>query len=77
MTRSRRDSVKQHKARGFVAPTHLYTVDELRARLGFGAWAWRSLRRNGLRVHRIGGRAFVMGSDLIEHFKSHGLPSHE
>ncbi len=50
---------------GVVAPTDLYHVDELLARLKWSKHAWRTARRQGLRVLRAGGRAYVLGSDLI------------
>lgn len=55
---------------GIIEPGRLYRADEARARLGLGDWAWRQLRRKGLPVIRTSGRAFVLGSDLIEHFSA-------
>lgn len=58
---------RQQNPPGIVSANNLYTVDELRARLRIGETAWRTLRRNGLPVCRVSGRAFVLGSDLLEH----------
>ena len=52
---------------GVVDPSSLYRIDELRARLGWKAHAWRTATRNGLRVQRAGGRAYVLGADFIEY----------
>ena len=61
------DTSRKPATPGVIDPTNLYRVDELRARLGWKAHAWRTAIRNGLRVLRAGGRAYVLGSDLIEH----------
>jgi len=34
-------------APGVIEPGCLFTVPEVRARLGLGSWAWRTLRRAG------------------------------
>ena len=52
---------------GVIDPTHLYRVDELRARLGWKAHAWRTATRKGLRTLRAGGRCYVLGSDVIDY----------
>jgi hypothetical protein len=49
-----------------IRTDEMYLVDEARRRLRIGQWAWRQWRRDGLVVLRVSGRAFVMGSDLIE-----------
>jgi len=54
---------------GVIEPGCLLTVPEVRARLGLGAWAWRSLRRAGLRTIRVAGRGFVLSDDVIAHFR--------
>lgn len=58
------------KSPGYIAPGHVYVADEVRSRLRIGAWAWRSMRRAGLRVRYVGGRAYVLGDDVIEFFKT-------
>lgn len=52
---------------GVVSPGELYHLDELLARMRWSKHAWRTARRNGLRVLHAGGRAYVLGSDLIEY----------
>lgn len=52
-----------------ISMHELYRVDEARARLGIGVHAWRQMHRQGLVVHYAGGRAYVCGSQIIEHLK--------
>lgn len=54
---------------GFIQPGCLYLVSEAKGRLQMGDWAWRQIRRRGLRVIHMGTRAYVLADDLIEHFK--------
>jgi hypothetical protein len=53
---------------GEVLAAAIYTLDEINARLGLGKKAIRRARQQGLIVKRIGRRAYVRGSDLIEWF---------
>ncbi len=62
-------SWRENPPPGVIEPGALYLAEEARARLKLGDWAWRKMRRNGLRVIRQGRRAFVLGSDLIEYFE--------
>jgi predicted methyltransferase len=57
---------------GVILPDALYTIDNIKARLGLGIHALRMMRRAGLPVKYIGGRAFLKGSDLIQHIESNG-----
>jgi len=45
----------------------LYRIAEAKARLRLGDWAWRRLRREGLRIIRCGRQDYVLGDDLINH----------
>lgn len=56
---------------GLVDANHAYTLDELQARLGLGKAAWRTARREGLPVRRVGKRGFVLGSDVLEWLRGH------
>jgi hypothetical protein len=47
-----------------------YTLPAFAARTGLGRWALTACRRDGLRVIRAGGRAFVLGSDWISYLES-------
>ena len=51
---------------GEVRADALYTLDEIRHRLGLGQAALRMARRAGLPVRTIGRRRFVLGKDLIQ-----------
>ncbi|MGC3967579.1 MAG: hypothetical protein QM775_09480 [Pirellulales bacterium] len=57
---------------GRIAAGELYTAAEAKRRLGLGDWAWRKLRRLGLSVIYVSGRAYVLGDDLIEFFRARG-----
>jgi hypothetical protein len=50
----------------FIEGGQLYLATELKRRLGIGDWAWRRMRRRGLRVLRFGRHAYVLGRDAIE-----------
>ena len=51
---------------GHVAADEMYTVREIKRRLGLGLHAMRSARKKGLRVLRIGRCDYVLGADLIK-----------
>jgi hypothetical protein len=50
---------------GHVTADALYTLDEIQQRLKLGQHAMRQARRAGLKVRRIGRRAFVLGRDVM------------
>ena len=61
---------------GHVAMNELYTLAEIKRRLGLGAHALRTARRHGLRVLHIGRNDFVLGQDLIQYaLKMHTEPA--
>jgi hypothetical protein len=49
---------------GSIAPDAIYRADEAKVRMGWRDAAFRAACRNGLRVHRVGKRAYVAGADL-------------
>ena len=51
---------------GAIAKEALYSLNEVKLRLGIGDAGLRQARRNGLPVHRFGKRGFVSGSELID-----------
>ncbi len=53
-----------------VREDEVVPLAELDARLGLGPSAIRTARRQGLKVHRIGRRKFVIGRDLIAFLES-------
>ena len=50
---------------GTVYADAVYRVDELKARMGWKEAAFRAACRKGLKVHRVGKRAYVSGVDAI------------
>lgn len=57
-------------APGLVTADALYTLAEIQDRLKLGQHAMRQARRAGLRVRRIGRRAYVLGRDLMAFVES-------
>ena len=57
---------------GHISADSLYTLDEIKRRLGLGAHAMRQARRKGLAVRRIGRRGYVLGKDLLAYVESAG-----
>jgi len=53
-----------------IKPGVAYPVEALAER-GFGKWALRQARRNGLIVRRIGRMSFVLGDDLLGYLVEH------
>ena len=50
---------------GVVRLGELYTLRAVKDRLGLKDAALRSARKSGLQVRRFGGRAYILGDDLI------------
>jgi len=48
-----------------IEPDKLYRLDEFCRIAGVKEWALRQLRRNGLKVHRLGNRRWIKGADFI------------
>jgi hypothetical protein len=59
---------------GLITADSLYTLEELGARLRLGKAALRQARRKGLKIRRIGRRAYVLGRDVIEWFDKSAEP---
>ena len=57
---------------GVIFHDALYRADELKARMGWKDAAFRAACRKGLKVHRVGKRAFVIGSDIIAFVTENG-----
>ena len=51
---------------GLIEAGAVYTLPEVQQRLQLGDHALRQARRAGLRVRRVGRRAYVLGSDIIQ-----------
>lgn len=54
---------------GFIQPGCLYLASEAQGRLKMGRWAWRQMRRQGLRTIQVGKFSYVLADDIIEHFR--------
>ena len=57
---------------GLIGRDALYRADELKARMGWKDAAFRAACRKGLKVYRVGKRAFVIGSDIIAFVTENG-----
>jgi hypothetical protein len=55
------------ESRGVVRPDELYTLNELKHRLGITNSTLRAARRSGLRVYYLHRHAYVYGRDWIEY----------
>lgn len=52
-------------AAGEISADGMYTLAEIRARLGLGTYALRKARRHGLPVRKIGRRSYILGKDIL------------
>lgn len=57
---------------GPVRPDFLYPLSALQTVTGLGSGAFRQMRRKGLKVRYVAGRAYVLGSDFINHVVEYG-----
>jgi len=48
-----------------------YTLREFQRRTHLGNWALRTARRRGLKVCRVGGRAYISGRDWMDYLSEH------
>ena len=55
-----------------IVPDYVYVVEEVARQFKIGKQALRKARQHGLKVKYWGKRAYVRGSDLIEHIFEHG-----
>ena len=57
---------------GHIGSSDLYTIAEVKRRLGLSSWAvWRA-RRSGLKVYKISRRRYILGKDFIAFVESTG-----
>ncbi len=49
-----------------IDPSRVYRLDEFMKLVGWGRWAMRTARADGLKVIYRGGRGFVRGADFVE-----------
>jgi hypothetical protein len=57
---------------GAIVSDAIYRADEAKARMGWRDAAFRAACRSGLRVHRVGKRAYVTGADLASFITTKG-----
>lgn len=58
-----------------IVPGTMYSLPEIKARLGWGDHAMRTARRNGLKVQYVAGRGYVYGKDAIDYIRQRGKVS--
>ncbi len=57
---------------GLIGASDLYTIGEIKRRLGISSWAMWRARRNGLKVYKIDRRRYVLGKDFIHYVEVAG-----
>ena len=57
---------------GTIQADELYTIGELKRRLGWGDHAWRTARREGIPVRRIGKKGYISGRSVISWIEEAG-----
>jgi hypothetical protein len=57
---------------GQIGASDLYTIEEVKRRLGLSSWAMWRARRSGLKVYKISHHRFVLGKDYIAFVESTG-----
>jgi len=57
---------------GEIQPETLYPLSVFKAVSGLKSTALRTARQNGLPVRYLGGRAFILGGDFIQHVSECG-----
>lgn len=62
----------QDTPEGVFAPGEMLTMDALRKRCGWGSWAVRQAKKDGLVVRRVGNTRFVLADDLIRFVTERG-----
>ena len=60
---------------GQIGASDLYTIAEVKRRLGLSSWAMWRARRRGLKVYKISRHRFVLGKDYIAFVESTGTIS--
>ena len=60
------------KTPGQIGASDLYTIAELKRRLGLSSLAMWKARRSGLKVYKISRQRYVLGKDYIAYVESTG-----
>ena len=58
------------KIPGQIGASDLYTIAEIKRRLGLNSWTMWRARRRGLKVYKISRRRYVLGKDFIAFVES-------
>lgn len=67
-------SIKNPQSAGLITDKDLYTIKEFKRRLGLSTLAILLARINGLPVHKINGKKFILGKDFIAYLESRKYP---
>ncbi len=62
---------------GPIANDQTYPLPVFMRLAGLSLWAMRAARRNGLKVHRVGKRAYVRGTDWSQYLANQDTPPTE
>jgi len=57
---------------GQIGASDLYTIAEVKRRLGLSSWEMWRARRNGLKVYKISRHRYILGKDYIAFVESTG-----
>jgi hypothetical protein len=57
---------------GQIGASDLYTISEIKRRLGLNSWTMWKARRRGLKVYKISHRLYVLGKDFIAFVENTG-----
>lgn len=66
-------STDAKRTSGVIQAEALYTLPEIKARLGLGRDALRTARGKGLIVRKIGVREFILGRDVMNYVEAAGV----
>ena len=57
---------------GQIGASDLYTIAEIKRRLGLNSWTMWKARRSGLKVYHVAHHRYVLGKDYIAFVESTG-----
>jgi hypothetical protein len=58
-----------------IIPGSLYTLQDFQKATGMRKTALRTARQNGLRVHYVGNRGYILADDFLDYVKIQGKES--
>jgi hypothetical protein len=58
-----------------ILPGAIYNLEAFSAVTGMKKTALRTCRERGLKVHYVGNRGYIVGSDFADYLKEHGKES--